>query len=164
MTNEQTVNNMEFASEMPGDRPLRFIPETGFKSSMEGSITEKRRVRIKNHGLFEFSHFSLMQFFQGYEHSLLTSKEELVNKEEVILYMIITTSFFVHKNEKIALDRAQIAILLKWLEARIAHCKFEKEQNISKFNPETYIAQRELRLELSSWLAGEVIEDFFPAA
>lgn len=56
-------------------------------------------------------------------------------------------------------NRISIEIILNWLSVRIDHCTAEKEAKLEKFNPLTYVQQRELRLEIKELLQVAIIED-----
>ena len=58
----------------------------------------------------------------------------------------------------LAVDRQDLFILRKWLEVRMLHCEMERDTRSDKFNPDTYIGQKLLLLDLRELLLGEAVD------
>jgi hypothetical protein len=53
---------------------------------------------------------------------------------------------------QISLERSQVETLKKMLEARMLHCEKERDNRQEDFNPDTYISQKLLLLDIREWL------------
>jgi hypothetical protein len=67
-------------------------------------------------------------------------------------------------NMEFELRRSELFILIKWLKLRMTHCEMERDQRVChsdtelpKFDPDTYIGQKLLLLELLDLAMGTIV-------
>jgi len=154
------------------------IPLTGFKTSNVQTVNEPRYVNFNISALFTLSLFSVRQILLGVFHHKLTSDEANTLFRKLSHYAL-EKAYYDIKDEAmfhIELNRVEVMLMRKWLEARMKHCEEERDEEsgkekanaerietnpnhrIGNFNPDTYIAQKFLLLDIREWLLGEIIE------
>lgn len=137
--------------------------------------TEEAVVRVSQNirGSFRLDEFAARQFLAGAR--LFTNEPETVNTDVMLLSLDIAEHLYdirEYDDAQITLNREQVKTLKMWLEIRMAHCERERDERITrndgyvpvehndmKFNPDTYIGQKHLLLDIREWLIGEIIED-----
>ena len=153
------------------------IPATGFAANETQTINERKYVTFNMSALFTLSLFSIRQLLFG-EHLLNgfstgnESQDTLFKK--LALYSLDTAERKFEELPRLQLDRQEVKWLRIWLEARMKHCEQERDEDerlrkewvnsneshntkpTVRFNPDTYIAQKFLLLDLREWLAGEI--------
>jgi hypothetical protein len=128
-----------------------------------------------NTGVISLTGFALAQFMEGADLEITELEKERINiksvlhckKMKLILNMsksIVTT---IHGNtSSMEVDYEDLKILRKWLELRMSHCEKERDARtvwphnpeVLKFNPDTYIGQKLLLLDLRELMLGEIVE------
>lgn len=134
---------------------------------------------------FSLIQLILGQQLQTQEAGAHTLKTELTLLSKLAL-LPHTGSINEEEKPTVQLTRVEVRQLKLWLEARMAHCEKERDQRVEltdseasrnytalmdgeplpysqnqqsqKFNPDTYIAQKFLLLDLREWLAGDIID------
>ena len=120
-------------------------------------------------GTIQLNGFAIMQFLEGAElvvadATIITMKSKSV---QLILRLAKSIPMVLHEEfVDINVDRKDLQNLRKWLELRMTHCEKERDERIvipgttqQKFNPDTYIGQKLLLLDLRELLMGEIIEE-----
>lgn len=170
-----TVNRLINRSQhkaMNHTQPTSNIPATGFTVRSNNTIEDRRLVSFNKSATFTFNNFALLQILHG---RILLDKSYGMSVDTALaaklgIYAIESATNDVH----IELNRKEMQSLRLWLEARMAHCEKERDMEsgaekyshdndlaveaVTKFNPDTYIAQKFLLLDLREWLAGDVID------
>jgi hypothetical protein len=153
------------------------IPQTGFFANDSQTEDGMRHVRFATSGTFTLNQFSLFQFFVGHQ---LMDEGNLVPQPTAKLLSklgVLAIEMAYPTNVSVSLDRREVTVLVKMLEARMAHCEMERDRRDTlevddnrayasqedaernqKFNPDTYIAQKLLLLEMKEWLFGEILD------
>jgi hypothetical protein len=153
------------------------IPDTGFSSTQETVEENRVTVKQKTNAVFTFSLFSLLQFREGLDIFLYDLKSTPGNAGAILeIYTVLMRKFkdlssAVEEHREsgltcsITLDRSKVRLLKNFLEHRMSHCEKQREERAldrksgrELFNPDTYIGQKILLIELREWLLGEVIE------
>jgi hypothetical protein len=126
------------------------IPETGFEVTNKEHLTKHVKVRINIQGDFKLSGFSAIQ--------LITGAAGIIIQSETMRKLLL---FFISKDENIAITllRSEVKDIYNALKARMAHCEKERDDRSKNFNPDTYIAQKLLLLDLKEYLLGEMMEE-----
>ena len=129
------------------------------------------RVRKFRQGLIALSGLAICQFMEGAE--LFTKSVKSVNSEDVQLMLKLSKSIRSLSSDpsvKFTFTYGELTILRTWLEMRMKHCEQERYAKTTvkigdvereKFNPDTYIGQKLLLLDLREALLGEIVEQAF---
>lgn len=133
-------------------------------------ITRKANVRIFQSGKILLTGFAITQFLEGFELYVKDDTRVNIPKEMVVLSLKITKgigSTFHLKTAEFEFDYEELKTLRSWLEIRMRHCEIERDNRTVwphnpealKFNPDTYIGQKLLLLDLRELLLGEILPD-----
>lgn len=154
------------------------IPETGFKSLNPASKTEMVMVSMHENDNITLSHFSVIQLLAGL--AMVTddmlAKSVLLFVKPVELLRVAGKLYAVAisprsaNNDLLELEvkRDEVKIMYELIKLRMAHCEKQRDEENSnpeldkRFNPDTYIGQKLLLLDLREWLALEAVH--VPAA
>ena len=173
-------NNKKQTKKNPEVSEMINIPDFGFKTISQNTEDGFKHVRFKTDGTFQLNHFALYQIFHGYQ---LTEIDTLTpGFDSMLLSKLAILAIDVSHTQSVCsipLNRLEVSLMCKWLEVRMRHCEIERDQRTAlftiqgigandeativptdypKFNPDTYIAQRLLLLEMKEWLFGEIID------
>ena len=127
----------------------------------------KATVKVFKSGKIALTGFAISQFLEGFE---LIVKESLhAQKTDVLLSLKLSKAIAACVQlEKaiVEIDYEELVILRSWLEARMAHCEKERDSRttmpnseILKFNPDTYIGQKLLLLDIRELMLGEIVKE-----
>ena len=76
----------------------------------------------------------------------------------------LTPLFQVELKATLTVTRGEVKTMRSWLETRMSHCEMERENRTTtknghpKFNPDTYIGQKLLLLDLRELLLGDIVD------
>jgi len=126
------------------------------------------KVRQFHNGIIALTGFAIIQFLEGAD---IMAHDELytaINSKDVQLMLLLAKSLPMLQVEpvvNIEVTYRDLKTLRSWLELRMDHCEKERDQrtpapwnkNKQKFNPDTYIGQKLLLLDLRELILGEVI-------
>ena len=125
-------------------------------------------VRQVKEATIQLTGFAIAQFLEGAELVIADTTITMMKIDNVKLILRLSKSIPMLQAEqmvKIDVTRDDLQTLRKWLELRMAHCERERNERIvypgttqQKFNPDTYIGQKLLLLDLRELLLGEIIE------
>jgi hypothetical protein len=140
---------------------MKNIPSTNFKANDTVSKATKAIVQQNVSTVLDLSRFSIIQLIYGAKNEILQN-EGSVEHSVVLLYMILNEKFFESSMDTdiliLEVERNQVIIMRKWIEARLLHCEKERDDRNPKFNPDTYIHLKMLLLDIREWLSGDVLE------
>lgn len=127
----------------------------------------KATVNVFKSGKIALTGFAISQFLEGFE--LIVKRSLHSQKADVLLSLKLAKAIAACiQLEKaiVELDYEELVILRSWLETRIAHCEEERDSrttwpntNTLKFNPDTYIGQKLLLLDLRELMLGEIVKE-----
>ena len=146
------------------------IPSNSLVVISKQTETTHRRVKLVTEAQLQLTGFAIAQFMEGVE---------LVVAEATIKTMEVSTVKLILKLSKattllqsgpvtgITVDYKELTLLREWLELRMIHCEKEREERTTityvkdgpsfpKFNPDTYIGQKLLLLDLRELMLGEI--------
>ena len=136
------------------------IPSTGIQIVEIEREGKMMKVDFLKRATVSFSVFSLIQLLCGAILHLEEYPREKSQFDQLDLYFRLSKFIFGQPNHdatfNVELTYKEIVTLKKWLEVRMQHCEFERDQRSDKFNPDTYIAQKYLLLDLKILLTGEI--------
>lgn len=146
------------------------VPTNSLVVSHKETVTRKANVRIFQTGKILLNGFAIAQFLEGFELYVKDDTRVNIPKEMVILSLKITKGIGAAiqlKNAEFEFDYEELKILRTWLEIRMRHCEIERDNRVAwphdpdalKFNPDTYIGQKLLLLDLRELLLGEIITE-----
>lgn len=138
------------------------IPQTGFISSDVVTKTQTALTTFNQSAYLSFSLFSIIQMLFGAKSTVDSVEGNTISKQLVLIYMKLNECFMIANAEHsaeitIQLQREEVELLLQFVLSRMVHCEKERDEQSSKFNPDTYIGMKILVLELKEWLMGSVI-------
>ena len=140
---------------------MKNIPSTNFKANDTVSKATKAIIQQNVSSILDLSRFSITQLIYGAKNEILQN-EGSVERNAVLLYMILNEKFFESAMDTdiliLEVERNQVIIMRKWIEARLAHCEKERDDRNPRFNPDTYIHLKMLLLDIREWLSGDVLE------
>lgn len=125
------------------------------------------RVRVFKSGKIALTRFAIFQFLEGFE--LLVKGALHPQKTDVLLSLKLSKAIAACIHLELAiveLDYEELVLLRSWLEARMAHCEKERDSRTTlpnsdtlKFNPDTYIGQKLLLLDIRELMLGEIVKE-----
>lgn len=143
------------------------IPSDSLTVSNREIVTIRANIRMFQSGTIFLNGFAISQFLEGFE--LLVphhSKIEVLREHTKLSLKIakgIAAAIQLGKAEY-QVSYKEVKTLKEWLEARMKHCEQERDNRTTwphngapKFNPDTYIGQKLLLLDLKELLLGEII-------
>lgn len=135
------------------------------------SKKSKKNVNILSfqEGIIKLSGFAIVQFLEGAE--LLNNDPDKAidsysTRKEINLILSLTKKAIIRHDPfvEIHVDYGDLKILRSWLEVRMAHCEKERDErtlipgtDAPKFNPDTYIGQKLLLMDIRELMIGEVV-------
>lgn len=137
-----------------------------FKVYQDSVTTEQNRCTVKQNkeATMSICAFTLIQFILGAGHMVKDHKLDEVVETTSMYHLLAKLSAMLIEVRSdpeprvIKLDRFEVKIIKYWLEARMQHCERERDERSPKFNPDTYISQKLLLIDIREWLLGEIIE------
>ena len=128
-------------------------------------ITDKRTVKLFKSGEITLSSFAIVQFICG---ALLFFKEKDF-KIQSIDRQLDQYEFYVWLSElmmsnqsgnpcDIEVKYSELRTLKTWLVIRMLHCENERDNRSDKFNPDTYIGQKLLLIDIREIMMGQIID------
>ena len=146
------------------------VPTDSLIVSHSEKITKKANVKIFQTGKILLTGFAITQFLEGFELYVKDDTRVNIPKEMVILSLKIAKGLPMAiqlKNGEFEFDYEELRILRTWLEIRMKHCEIERDNRVAwphdrdalKFNPDTYIGQKLLLLDLRELLLGEILPE-----
>lgn len=133
-------------------------------NSLQVLSSNKKEERVTMSFFFEgeikLSGFAMMQFLHGAKLELEGTEKQLTRNELELWFKLSTNLLPIGRSSEAAIkvDRQDLFILRKWLEARMLHCEKERDERSDNFNPDTYIGQKLLLIDLRELLLGEVVD------
>jgi hypothetical protein len=147
------------------------IPETGFSSNDEKTSVIKGYIKQRQSGYLTLSMFSVIQLIAGARESV--KGKSIVNSNIVEVMSKLFELGISNSAIPTEFTRDEVKILKQFIEGRMSHCEQERDSRatknigpdsqlindviIEKFNPDTYIGQKMLLIELREWLLGEEV-------
>jgi len=144
------------------DIVLEHIPTQSLVVKSRKDSESRENIRMFTQGIIKFSMFAIVQFLEGFELQVRDSTLIYIPKEHVLLgiklskIIVIVTSGQEHA--EIEISREELKTLRVWLEMRMQHCEKERDKRSKNFNPDTYIGQKFLLLDIRELLLGEIID------
>jgi hypothetical protein len=142
---------------------LNNIPTEGFVSIDNQTTTTTAVVRQNVKGYFKLSLFAIAQFINGANLYAFVRNDSKVSGKEMHLLSRLALLALNAGNDgfetSLGLDREEVTILKNLLTIRMQHCEKERDERSENFNPDTYIGQKLLLLDIREWLMCDVIED-----
>lgn len=125
-------------------------------------------VRFFASGVIQLTGFAVTQLLEGAELMVADNTVKLIDANEVKLILLLSKSLEIFQHvdyNDYKVDNNDLRILRKWLELRMIHCEKERDERTvlpwdsskQKFNPDTYIGQKLLLLDLRELLIGEIL-------
>ena len=138
------------------------IPSSSLKVINSIRKEDRKTVSFFYEGTVSLTTFAIMQLLHGAKISIEQFRYEIekVHGVEFILYYKLAKYLLEIPQEsyEIELSRTELLCLKKWLEFRMIHCEMERDERNPKFNPDTYIGQKLLLIDLRELLLGEIME------
>lgn len=130
------------------------IPANSIKVVDSRGVKEKREIHFMTNVTLLLNGFALIQLIKGAALSFAID----ISKSNVLLYTRLVDAL-IELNDNAAtleLERTEVITFKLWLELRMRHCEEERDARNPKFNPDTYIGQKLLLLDLRELLLGEL--------
>ena len=138
------------------------IPSSSLKVINSIRKEDRKTVSFFYEGTVSLTSFAIMQLLHGAKISIeqFINEIEKVHGVEFMLYYKLSKYLLEAPQEsyEIELSRTELLCLKKWLEFRMIHCEKERDVRNPKFNPDTYIGQKLLLIDLRELLLGEIME------
>lgn len=153
---------------MKTNEKMVHIPSDSLIVSNKETISIKANVKMFQSGTIFLNGFAIVQFLEGFELLVQSYSSISILKEHTNLSLKIAkgiaTAIQLGKAEY-QVSYSEVQTLKEWLEARMHHCEQERDNRTAwphdrdalKFNPDTYIGQKLLLLDLKELLLGEII-------
>ena len=153
---------------MKNEQKMVNVPSDSLTVSRKETVKMKATVRMFQSGTIFLNGFAISQFLEGFSLLVPSYSKVSVLAEHTSLSLKITkgiaTAIQLGKAEY-EVSYSEVKILKEWLEARMRHCEKERDERVTwphdrdalKFNPDTYIGQKLLLLDLKELLLGEII-------
>lgn len=125
------------------------------------TITEKVTVERNTEGKLTLSQFAVKQLLLGaqllFNNNTGYSKETLTKDQIRLVFRLTELSVYSEEIiEKVFRD-FEVQILREFLEARMAHCEKEKEENNVLFNADTYVSMKLMLIDIREWQLGKIV-------
>jgi len=149
------------------------IPKTGFTSIKEEINNERVTISQRTRALITLSIFAVVQLLEGMEqifqnmtiHQIDNLGATDLNPPARLYFKLKKVWHDTHIERKgepsvisLELNRKEMRHLRHWLETRMAHCEKQRDARDPNFNPDTYISQKLLLIEIREWLLGEYVD------
>jgi hypothetical protein len=106
--------------------------------------------------VLRLSIFAYIQLFEGASIHLLQQK--VVDKTQ-LRFLLDLMRAASSDSVQVTVSYAELITLRDWLQMRMAHCELERDERSDKFNPDTYIGQKLLLLDIRELLLGEILSN-----
>ncbi len=126
-------------------------------------------VRFFTSGVIQLTGFAATQLLEGAELMVADNTVKTIDAKEVKLILLLSKSLAMFQHENyldVKVNNNDLRIMRKWLELRMAHCERERDERTvypgttqQKFNPDTYIGQKLLLLDIRELLIGEILSN-----
>lgn len=145
------------------------IPKSGYNSLQPESDVKTAVVSLRVRDIIVLSSFSIIQLIFGLTHvqKLDTAAfREYFHKNAIAILRVAGLLYHAHiapqfKGEediiKLTVTREDVEVMVQLLHIRMAHCEKQRDEKDLNFNPDTYIGQKLLLIDLREWLLVEVI-------
>ena len=153
---------------MKATQSMVHVPTNSLTVSHKETVTIRANVKMFQSGTIFLNGFAITQLLEGF--SLLVESYSSIStlKEHVNLSLKLTKGIAAAiqlSKAEYQVSYSEVKILKEWLEARMHHCEQERDNRTTwphdrdalKFNPDTYIGQKLLLLDLKELLLGEII-------
>lgn len=136
------------------------LPATGYNSMDAKYETKELTVSYRVNDIISLSLFSIVQLLFG---ATLVTKDNS-STDPFTLITLLAKLQIAHIDVKVGADiklpvtRKEVYQLLHLLDLRMKHCEAERDSGNDKFNPDTYIGQKLLLIDLREWLLLEEVE------
>jgi len=152
------------------EKQFENIPASGFTVMHQSTRFFKAVINAFEEGTITLSAFSIVQLLEGAEIDPdITHNEKVVSAVMFKAYQKLNNKFRRSLADKfnrqvLIIDRHELTIFIKWLRIRMHHCEVERdtravdESGNPKFNPDTYIGQKLLLMELLNLAMGDVVD------
>lgn len=127
----------------------------------------KATVNVFKSGKIALTGFAISQFLEGFE--LIVKGSLHSQKDDVLLSLKLAKAIAACvqlQKAIVEINYEELTILRSWLEARMEHCEKERDSrttlpnsNTLKFNPDTYIGQKLLLLDIRELMLGEIVKE-----
>lgn len=133
------------------------IPDTGFTTSDNVSKQEYASVVMNQSGFFTLSLFSIVQIIFGVK--VIANGKFTARIAAGLVAKLFEYSLQLNGDDKtkVELTREEVRTCVQLLDARMNHCQQERDEKKDSFNPDTYIAQKLLLIEMKEWLLCEAV-------
>lgn len=155
---------------------MRFnrIPENSI--SVMGTETTNYHAIVSQpvSGVFKLTQFAYWQIIAGAKNFAHFSDELKGHGLSNVLHVISSLSMAIMSSgsdmaaHEVQLLRGEVEIMKGLLDARMRHCEHQRDDNNESFNPDTYISQKLLLLDIREWLMchsiqiGELVKEEKP--
>ena len=154
------------------ERQFNNIPASGFSVVNQSTDRMILRVEAFKEGNITLSPFAVAQILEGTEHMPELQSDETRNISRAIFNIYVKLNSAFRKIQissgpdqmPFAITRRELLTLIQWLKLRMHHCELERDQRVMinnelpKFNQDTYIGQKLLLLELLDLAMGTIVE------
>ena len=162
----QTQKNKEMKN-LKKDLERINIP-SNFLALIKGNYEDVRcTMRVLTNGVISLTGFAIVQFLEGAD--IVNNSHPTMDQKDVSLLLKLAKSIGILNDfDTIEFDitYGELKVLRSWLEARMLHCEKERDDRTMmnlggveypKFNPDTYIGQKLLLLDLRELMLGQII-------
>ena len=148
--------------------PMVNIPTNSLVLIDKKTETTTCQIRKFYSGTISLTGFAISQFMEGAEIEANDEMLTTINSKAVQLILRLAKLIPILQAEpvvRIDVKYTDLVHLRRWLELRMQHCEQECDQRTpalwnpeqQKFNPDTYIGQKLLLLDLRELMIGEII-------
>lgn len=144
------------------------VPTDSLLVSHKETVKMRAIVKMFQSGTIFLNGFAISQFLEGFSLLVPSYSKVSILAEHTSLSLKITKGIAAAiqlGKAEYEVSYSEVKILKEWLEARMRHCEKERDERVTwphdrdalKFNPDTYIGQKLLLLDLKELLLGEII-------
>lgn len=155
---------------MKTEQEMVNVPTNSLTVSKKETVTMKANIKMFQSGTIFLNGFAISQFLEGFELYVKDDTRVNIPKESIILSLKISKGIAAAiqlGKAEYEVTYSEVKILKQWLEARMHHCEIERDYRtvsphnpeVLKFNPDTYIGQKLLLLDLRELLLGEILPE-----
>lgn len=144
------------------------VPTDSLTVLNKETVTIRANVNMFQSGTIFLNGFAIVQFLEGFNLLVESYSSISILKEHTNLSLKLSKGIAAaiqFEKAEYEFTYSEVKILKEWLEARMRHCEQERDKRVAwphdpsalKFNPDTYIGQKLLLLDLRELLLGEII-------
>jgi hypothetical protein len=145
------------------------IPASGYNSLRPEFVTKPIMASMRQSDQIVLSPFSILQLISGLTHIQQHEDKEYVKyfidnalavmRVAGLLYAAHIGPKFKGEEEQLKFEvtREDMEVMVKLLKIRMTHCEKQRDNRDLNFNPDTYIGQKLLLIDLKEWLMIEAI-------